>query len=418
MKKKRRIIFRLSDFNRLSFPILLNVWEQAGIDTEFEILLRSEPLTASEIHSGDVVLFSFMTSVIPLIHQEIQAIKASAVPDVLLVGGGPHITGEQELADKIGLDTLFIGAAERTFLQFGHDLLDNRPIPCIYRSPTPEDNKNNLAEIAAFNRYIPVSRYTETIPPLEIMRGCYWQCNYCSTPLTKVQFRELASIEMFLQEMKKRGHIRVNVISPSAMEYGAPAGRKIALDKIETLINLIASYQFRFIEYGIFPSEVRPDTVTAQGMALLKKYVINKSITIGAQSAMDQRLKELRRGHGVAEICQAIQIANDNGFLVNLDFIVGYPDETSAERQQLVEFIKSLTRRFRIRTHLHHFIPLAGSPYAFRFPGFMPETEKEPLVKLKNAGITSDGWVTNEKQAHDYFGWLHHYFPDYYARYT
>lgn len=415
MKKKRRIIFRISEFNRLSYPILLNVWEKEGLDTPFEIQLQTDPLTPSHMQAGDVVLFSFMTSVLPDIHREIEAIRSSGVADLLLVGGGPHITGEQELSRKIGLDTLFIGPAEQTFKQFGLDLLDNHPIPPVYQDSTPTDIHT---QATAFNRYIPVSRYTETIPPLEIMRGCYWHCKYCTTPSSHVHFRTLDSIELFLQEMKKRDHIRVNVISPSAMEYGAPKGRKIALNHIEALLNLIASYQFRFTEYGIFPSEVRPDTVTPEGMSLLKKFVINKSITIGAQSALDERLKELHRGHNVADIVHALEIANANGFLVNLDFIVGYPDETPEERLYLVEFIKTLTRRFRIRTHLHHFIPLSGSPYAFRFPGFMSTTEKEPLFQLKKAGITSDGWITNEIQAQEYFSWLKNHFPAFYQQYA
>jgi B12-binding domain/radical SAM domain protein len=408
-KKKKRILFRLSPFNRLSFPVLLNAWEQEGIDREFEVVIRTEPLTAGEIRSGDAVLFSFMTSVLPYIHQEIVEIKKSSVPDLIIAGGGPHVSGEQELVFEAGFDTLFCGPGERNFVQWGKDLLDNRPLQKVYHYQASGSDD--------FNPYIPVSKYIETIPPLEIMRGCYWRCNYCSTHLYDVRFRTLESIDTHLREMKKRKLNRVNFISPSSMEFGAARGRKIDLEKIEALLELMASYDFLFLEYGIFPSEIRPDTVTGAGMKLLKQYVINKSVTIGAQSGSDVRLRELRRGHNVEDICQAIEIANANDFLVNLDFIVGYPDETPDERHLTVDLIRSLARTYRIRTHLHHFIPLAGSPYAYRFPSFLPDKDKEELVKLKDAGIAVNGWEENEKQAVFYLDWLKHYFPGYYEKY-
>jgi B12-binding domain/radical SAM domain protein len=410
-KKKRRIIFRLSPFNRLSFPVLLNAWEQEELDREFEIVPREEPLSAREVRRGDVILFSFMTSVFPIIHKEIREIRSSQAGDLLIAAGGPHVTGDRELPFEAGIDVLFTGPAEENFIQFGRDLLDNKPLPAVYAyryRPGLDD----------FNPYLPVSKYFTTVPPLEIMRGCHWHCKYCGTHLHRVRFRRLDSIDAYLQELKKRNLKRVNFISPSAMEYGAAKARRINLERIEALLELIGSYEFLFNEYGIFPSEVRPDTVTPEGMAVLKRHVINKSITMGAQSGLDQRLRQLSRGHSVEDIRRAVEIANAAGFRANLDFIVGYPDESHDERQTTIEFIKTLSRQYRIRTHLHHFIPLAGSPYAYRFPTFLPSYDKEQLDKLKDAGISSGGWLDNEKQAQDYFEWLKHYFPAYYSRYT
>ena len=105
MKKrvKKRVIFRVSPCNRLSFPVLLNVWEKNDIDREFEIIIRHEPLSRTDILSDDVILFSFMTSNLPDIHAEIIEIKKE---DVLIAGGGPHITGDQELPFKIGFDSV------------------------------------------------------------------------------------------------------------------------------------------------------------------------------------------------------------------------------------------------------------------------------------------------------------------------
>jgi B12-binding domain/radical SAM domain protein len=410
-KKKRRIIVRIAQHNRISFPVLLNAWEQHGIDKEFEIIVRPHPLSPHETQPHDVVLYSFMSLFLPLIHEEISLLKETNKP-IIIAGGGSHITGEQELAPLIGFDTLFIGAGENSFLEFGEDLLDNRPIPAQYvqncnRSPNDE-----------FNRHLPVSQYMKTLPPLEIMRGCRWNCKYCSTSTQEVCCRDISSIDAYLDKMKKRGIPRVNFISPSSMEYGSTRPGKVNLEKIGELLERTCSYGFRFVEYGIFPSEVRPNTITPGVTALLKKYVSNKYLTVGAQSGLNSRLKELRRGHSVEDIEQAAAIANDGGFSVHLDFIVGYPDETPEERRVTVKFIRELNRKYRARSHLHHFIPLSGSAYAFRLPSFLSEPEKEELYKLRTAGIATDGWISNELQARQYIGWLKTTFPDYYSRFS
>lgn len=411
--RKRRIIFRVTPFNRLSFPVLLNVWESHQIDHLFEIYVRDRPLTLlnadplQPIKKGDVFLFSFMTPHLPLIHEEIKEMEETGA---CIAGGGPHISGEQELVFKMGFNTCFEGPGETNFLRFGLDLLENK-------TGKNKIYKNIPGKTVDFSRYLPISKYMNEIPPLEIMRGCLWNCNYCTTGLYDVSYRTLDSIKTFLAEINKRKFNRINYISPSSMEYQAFGSRRVNLKKIEELLFLTKSYNFKFIEYGIFPSEIRPDTVSEEGMKILKKYVSHKSITLGAQSGSTARLKELHRGHTVEDIEAAVAIANANGFLANLDFIVAYPGETPEERRITLQFIKKLYKKYRIRTHFHHFFPLSGSPYAFRFPSFLSSSEKEALNELKRNGIASGGWIKNEEQVIHYFKWLKENFPNYYSKY-
>ncbi len=414
--QKRRMIFRIAPFNRLSFPVLLNVWESRQIDRHFEIIIREMPLTSEPfqaIQKDDVVLFSFMTPHLPLIHEEIKALEGTGA---IIAGGGPHITHEQELVLAMGFHILFIGPGETNFLTFGMDLLEhNLGKNKIYPFPTPAANTSDL------NTYVPITKYMRGIPPLEIMRGCSWNCNYCATGLQTAIYRNLESIKNFLDlaSTSAKKISRINFICPSAMEYQAPKGRQHekSLEKIAELLRLIHTYHFKFIEYGIFPSEIRPDTVSTEGIKTLKKYVSHKSITLGAQSGSNQRLKELKRAHTVEDIEQAVAIVNDCGFLANLDFIVAYPGETSEERWETLQFIKKLYKEYRVRTQLHYFFPLPGSTYAFRFPTFLCEKEKVTLRELKENGISRDGWIDNEKQMTHYFKWLRQNFPAYYSRY-
>ena len=150
---------------------------------------------------------------------------------------------------------------------------------------------------------------------------------------------------------------------------------------------------------------------------MLKKYVSNNSVTLGAQSGCNERLKKLNRAHTTVDIERATAAANEAGFLANLDFIVAYPGETTEERQETFQFISGLQKKYRIRTHFHYFFPLSGSKYAFRFPSVLTEQDRMTLIALKRNGLSRDGWVKNEEQAVAYFKWLKENFPGYYSRY-
>lgn len=403
LMKKRRVIFRTTRFNRLTIPLLLNIWETHRIDRHFEIIVAQQPLPTQK---DDVLVYSFMTPHAPMVAEELRQLDRDGV---LVVGGGPHINGDIELPLAMGFDVLLRGAGEETFLRFGKDLAEGNvgPGPNIY---TAEGN-------GEFNHYLPFSRYTRTVPPLEIMRGCHWRCKYCQTHNNHIQFRSFDSIQAYLETMHSANRQRVNFISPSALEFAAPKGRQLSLPHIEKVLRTAASYRFKFLEYGIFPSEVRPDNVTEDAMALLKRYVTNRMITMGAQSGVEHRLREINRGHRLRAVEESLDIANRHDFFVNLDFIFGYPGETADERSQTLDLIRDLHRRFRVRVQLHHFFPVSGSGYAYRFPSYMSEGEKETLLRFKRNGILTDQWQANERETLDFFQWLESRHPAIYRKF-
>ncbi len=142
--KKKRVAFRIFSGNRLTLPLLLNIWEKEGLDRHFDILLvDAEPgrLTGKEtavLQASDVCVYSFMTPHLPLFAAEIKNLRSAAAVPPLFAAGGPHVSGEQELALACGFDILFRGAGEGTFLKFGQDLLAGKFItgcdPFVYRS--------------------------------------------------------------------------------------------------------------------------------------------------------------------------------------------------------------------------------------------------------------------------------------------
>jgi B12-binding domain/radical SAM domain protein len=423
--KKKRIAFRIFSGNRLTMPLLLNIWETDGLDRHFEIsLVDAEPgrLSGGEIRelcASDACVYSFMTPHLPSVAAEIKGLRSAAKALPLLVAGGPHVTGEQELASACGFDILFPGAGETAFLEFGRDLAAGKlkigGAPFVYRVAAASLSGKN--EEAAWENYIPVSAYFKTVPPLEIARGCFWKCRYCQTAGSSPRFRGLDSIARYLDELRRRGLPRVGFISPSALEFaGARPGRP-DLDSLARLLERCRSAGFRFTEFGIFPSEIRPDTVDAGALRLLRRYVANRRLTFGAQSASAARLAAIGRGHSPAAIESAVAAANQAGFAANLDFIIALPGETEAERRQLLRFMSSLSKKYRVYFQLHHFFPLAGSVFARRLPSFLSAAERREFSALKKNSLASDWWQEGERTARAYLSWLQRDLPAAWARF-
>ncbi len=204
---------------------------------------------------------------------------------------------------------------------------------------------------------------------------------------------------------------RVGFISPSALEYGAEKPGQPDVGRIQALLEHCRTAGFSLIEYGIFPSEVRPDTVGEVVLGVLKDFVANRRLTFGAQSASDERLADIGRGHRVADIVAAIEAANEAGFAANLDFIIALPGETAGDRRDLLDLIKTLRQKYRVYFQLHHFFPLAGSPFARRLPSFLSPGERRTFADLKKNGAASDWWQAGEKSVSDYLKWLEKKFP-------
>ncbi len=399
---KRRVIFRVFPFNRLTFPTLLNAWEREGIDKHFEIIISEDPV---HYRDDDVLVLSFMTPHLPEIDSEIKTIKK----DVLIAAGGPHVTGDPELPEKLGIKILFRGEGEEIFIEFGRDLLSGN-IPPGGKIYVPNRDKDP-------DKYMPFSKYFKIVPPLQIFNGCFWKCKYCQTGTGKKSFRTLDSIEAFLRRLKSEGFKRVTFISPSALEYGSSRPGKPDKEKIANLLELVSSFGFEFFEYGIFPSEIRPGTLDPELCRILKDHVTNNRITLGAQSGSDLRLRELNRGHSTKEVLTDVETANSFGFIANLDFIMGYPDETGDEREDTFNFIKTLSKKHKVRIHLHHFFPLSGSSYQFRLPTFLNNKDKVRLRELRQSGISTDWWEKHESAVRNYFSWLKMHFPEYLDKY-
>lgn len=391
MSRKIQLIFRRTQANRFTLPVLLHALEASGAVLQFEICFADRFSLLRQRENKFLAVYSFMTPHLPQVMKEVQILRKN--PNACLVAGGPHPTGDPEGTIQMGFDVVFAGEGEASFPQFCKEYIENPGQDWKGRIVQP-DRPFPLDESFPFNSVDPF------MPPLEVMRGCFYHCRFCETGIKKPQFRSLPSVEIFLNEMLRRNYrFRIGFICPSGFEYGAIQPGTPNPVKLETLLAMTKSKGIRYVEYGIFPSEVRPETVTSSLLKIVKMYCSNKKITIGAQTGSPQVMQKIGRGHTIEHIESAVAQITEHGFTCQIDFILGFPNETIDDQIATLMLIQRLHRTYRARSHVHYFLPLAGTPLYRENPTPIAPQIQEKLKQLTQAGACTNWWEKGIEQS-------------------
>jgi B12-binding domain/radical SAM domain protein len=379
-KHRKSLIFKRTPGNRFSIPVLLCALEKRGLGKSFAIRVADD-LPLDTIPEGGIVAFSFMTVHLPEVRADVRRLRKK--PGIRLIAGGPHATGDPENTLKLGFDAVFTGDGEIALPDF-----------CEYAAESgdwPPDRILRADPLKDLEDSLPFSAIDPFIPPLEIMRGCSQACRFCQTRGRKPLIRSQASVKRYLDEIAERNMLlRLGYICPDGFDY-RPDG-KAAADAIGLLLSESKSRGIRFLEYGIFPSEVRPNHVTAGLLAVVKKHCSNRKITVGAQSGSERILRQVCRGHGPERIEEAASLIREAGLKPQLDFILGFPGETDDERMETVEFMRKMGIRYGAWNQVHYFLPLSGTPFYRMKPSVISAAAVRKLDALAAAGLANDWW--------------------------
>jgi B12-binding domain/radical SAM domain protein len=231
--------------------------------------------------------------------------------------------------------------------------------------------------------------------PLEITRGCVYACSFCQTPfMFKARFRHRSvdNVREHVRAMVAGGLRYVRYVSPTSLSYGSP-DTSVNLEAVEELLAAVRSElpaggkQY----FGTFPSEVRPEHVSAEALALIKRYADNRSLVIGGQSGSERLLAETHRGHDVAAIERAVALSVEAGMRPDVDFLFGLPGETDEDRALTIALAERITAR-GARVHSHAFMPLPGTPLAGAEPTRIEADFAESVARLESRGAAYGQW--------------------------
>lgn len=370
-----KLTFILSKTNRYSIAALLGAIEDLQID--IEMIDEAKVIDDNYIVSDDTVIaLSFMS---PEAKKNVRLIQKLSSAGRRVIVGGPHASAKPREMLKAGAYAVFVGEGEENLREF---LLN--PVPgIVYRK-----------KLQSLDTFPPFSLKHEFFSPIEITRGCPFGCNYCQTPRIfgrLVRHRSVENILHYARLSIERGRRVARFITPNAFGYGSKNGVTPDIKAVYELLSGMRKIGMREVYFGSFPSDVRPESVNEDILAVVREFCDNKVIVVGLQSGSDQILKRLNRGHSVQMAVDAIKKISKYGFTPYVDMIFGFPFEEDSDVERSFEIAYYLHEKYGAVIHGHTFMPLPGTPFENLKSKLSSSTLKE-LGRLSAKGIMKGQW--------------------------
>ena len=207
---------------------------------------------------------------------------------------------------------------------------------------TPKDRRS-LLPVSPIDREAPKAPQRQRldkapIAPLKIATGCDRRCSFCAIPIFRGSFVSRRPTEILddAHWLASQGVSELFLVSENTTSYGKDLGDLKVLEKLLPEIAAIDGVERIRLSY-LQPAEMRPSLL--QAMISTEKVV--PYFDLSFQHASGTVLRRMRRfGDGekfLHLIDQIRALAPEVGIRSN--FIVGFPGETEAEYQELVDFI-------------------------------------------------------------------------------
>ena len=179
---------------------------------------------------------------------------------------------------------------------------------------------------------------------------CKQKCSYCDF-CSYAEKQNLISkyIKCLLQEIKEVGinnradfeNGKDDLFSIKTIYIGGGTPSLIESKYIVQIMEEIKS-NFELDENVEITIEVNPGTVTLEKLEDYNKAGINR-LSIGLQSTHEHLLKEIGRIHTYLDFLDTYRFAREAGFEnINVDLMIGLPNQTLAEVQDSIEEIVSM----------------------------------------------------------------------------
>jgi len=343
------------------------------------------PLVEAGIARGPkegIMLYSFASAQAEEVYREIDG----AAVDAVYIAGGPHPSAlPEEVLEHF--DFVVIGEGEETLPELLQAVIEGSDPASVKGIAFKRQGRVIFTEKRSpvdLDSYPPFSKI---LAPLEISRGCPWGCTYCQTPRlfgTCMRHRSIPIIAKYA-----RRHRDIRFTSPNSLAYGSD-GRKPRLEKVQALLKTLAE-QKKPIYFGTFPSEVRPEFVSAAALEIIVTYCANKSLSLGGQSGSPAVLQSIGRGHGCSEILQACDLALDYGLVPQVDLIFGLPSEQEEDQRLSLELVRWIAAKGG-KVRAHRFTSLPGTPLAAASPAPLAPDVEACLGKMALEGRLTGSW--------------------------
>lgn len=381
VKRIKRVVFLLNKRNRYSVTALIGAMEAYA--PAIEVLTFRSPAELERFDPEEtVVALSFSSFDVEEVRTLVPSLKEMGFT---VIAGGPHPSADPSGTLALGVDHVFVGDGEETLLDYLKGKTTSSIVEGIPR---------------ALDAFPPFAPTHGMYMPTEITRGCPFKCAYCQVPNLfgrRVRHRSVKNVLKWARISVENSRKIMRFISPNAFGYGSLDGVKPEAEVIKKLLSGLRGLGIEQLYFGTFPSDVRPESVTSDILALIKTYCDNKSILIGAQSGSERILKLIRRGHTTKTVEKAVQLIHESGLRPHVDFIFGFPFEAEEDVEANIAFMSRLIEHYDAKIHAHTFMPLPGSDFAHLRAGRLNRRYRKVLGRYASSGILDGHWSKQEE---------------------
>ena len=320
--------------------------------------------------------------------------KKQAGKQAVFAAGGVHPTVAPEECLSAGFDLVFRGEGEASLPKIiGSLLTRGTDIPSAPRGVIEQKDP------ACLDSWIPYLKKYNSFMPVELMRGCPYECGFCLTPRVsgrRVRQRSPENVLRTASMMDTSTRNYMRFIAPNSFSYLSAGikdseGLSFFLKELRGTLGRQGK-----IYFGTFPSEVRPEWVTAEKLSLVGEFCDNRSVSVGIQSGSDRILGKIKRGHTAAQAAASIEALRGSGLAGIFDFMTGFPGEDALSFRETADMMEYAAGSGG-SINLHYFMPLPGTEMEDQKPVSVPGDIRRRYKALEKKGRLKGKWEYQEK---------------------
>lgn len=308
--------------------------------------------------------------------------------DPLIIAGGPCPTANpMPLSDYI--DLFIIGEGENTlnclldrFLTSKKELKDYLDIPGIY---IPEyNNKTKIDIIDDMNEAYHITQpvvsrsdeenyqtvFNNTIM-LNVSRGCTRGCRFCMAgyiyrPMRQTDYKKL--VDIAIENRNKTGLNKITLIGAAVSDYA----------QLEELTSELENKGFQ-----ISTPSLRIESITRKTLESLKRSGL-QTITLAPES-IEKLRKVINKDISDEKIFSVIEDAVELGFKIKLYFLIGIPNETTEDINELIEYMQKIANMHtsirNVKFSINPLIPKPQTPLQWEKYDYKDIKNKTRMIK-------------------------------------
>ena len=224
---------------------------------------------------------------------------------------------------------------------------------------------------------------------VKIAEGCNRNCTFCAIPLMrgKQRSRPVESIVAEARQLAAEGVKEINLISQDTINYGVDLGLRQGL--VRLLRELVTVKELRWIR----PFYLYPQQVTDELLDLYAgEEAITKYIDMPLQHINDRMLQRMHRLGDRAAIESLVDRIRTRipGVTFRTAFIVGFPGETDAAYDELLQYV---TEAEFDRVAVFHYSDEEGTPAIT----LDEKVEREVMDERRNAILAAQESIASAK---------------------